>query len=362
MRPIPSLTIIFILGIFLLAINNTQVNALETYEIGDENDDTSELGNGTFNLNNANIKVYSHPDNTSSGYKSSGIRFENLRIQQGMTINSAFIEFFIVNEDNANVFIFAQDNDNALDFGVNQNVLDTAFRPRTDNFVEGDNDDIGIDIFENTQDLRGMFQEVIDRPGWVENNAVVILLIPQTDEIKKIRYRAYDGNPAQAPTLFIDFGTWSVIDQWDDINITVIPRIETTEHPLVALPRSTILIRENLLFSPTTENINATISFSDNFILVDGYPENDNTLNDNFAEWFVGTRASPGSYTFSIVWGFDNNGTTSTLLSDTFTIALKYPSNEVVTPELGMGIGMLGVAIALVALGFALRSIMGEKT
>jgi len=142
-----------------------------------------------------------------------GIRF-NLPVPQGATINNAYIQFTVDednNDDPVNFTIKTELTDNASEFALTQNNL--SDRPTSSNQVtwssipqwnnEGDN---GTD--QQTPDLSSIIQEVVNRSGWSQGNAAVFLIEGQGTRTAI----SYDKDPSKAPKLFIQFNGGSLTE------------------------------------------------------------------------------------------------------------------------------------------------------
>ncbi len=109
-----------------------------------------------------------------------GIRFTGVGIDQGTTINSAYIQF---TDDEGgtgtvNLTIYGEDNNNASDFSTNTN--DVSNRTKTSASVSwspndwNDNGESGSD--QKTPNLSTIVQEIVDRGGWSNGNAIVFII------------------------------------------------------------------------------------------------------------------------------------------------------------------------------------------
>lgn len=117
-----------------------------------------------------------------------GVRFRDIAIPQGATIDSAFIIFHAhegkSTDDVALLDIVCEAADNAPTFdetNFNENYLLTD-RPRTTAEIRWTVDEEWI-IWQpyKTVDLAPVVQEVINRPGWQSGNALAFIFLP-TDE------------------------------------------------------------------------------------------------------------------------------------------------------------------------------------
>lgn len=136
-----------------------------------------------------------------------GARFFNIAIPPGATIQRA--RLYLTSAEtiykNMELSIYADDVDNSDDFRVGDLV---PLRARTSQSVTWPvlSSEGWIASREFTSpELRAVIQEVVDRPGWQENNAISLLLIAGDSDSTPHRVWAVDGLPEKAPRIEIDF-------------------------------------------------------------------------------------------------------------------------------------------------------------
>jgi hypothetical protein len=129
-----------------------------------------------------------------------GMRFTNVTIDQGDTINTASIELEIASAvyDDPDVTIWAEDTDDAATFTTAANNISgrtptTATTTWTASAIGG-----GV---TTTPDLAAIVQEVIDRPGWSSGNDIVIIF--KGNSTSPLRFYTFD-DPGTI-TLNIDY-------------------------------------------------------------------------------------------------------------------------------------------------------------
>ena len=141
-----------------------------------------------------------------------GLRFNWLQVPQGAVINHASIEVTAAEDvyKEMNLTLHAEDVDNSASFESQPLVPQ---RPRTTASVAWQ--------LSNTQgwlmnhkytspELRDLIQEVVDRPGWRERNALSLLLIanPGDPNPRKIWAREHDTSPDPALWMRV----WLTVD------------------------------------------------------------------------------------------------------------------------------------------------------
>ena len=133
-----------------------------------------------------------------------GMRWVSLAIPPGSTITAAWIQFSAKESQSevTNLNFRGQATDAAPAFsGIKNNI---GARPRTSSVVTWSPPawtagQIGAG--QQTPDLKSVIQEVVSRPGWALNNPLVII-------VNGTGHRttwAWDGNPAQAPLLHVEY-------------------------------------------------------------------------------------------------------------------------------------------------------------
>lgn len=132
----------------------------------------------------------------------SGIRLNNVTIPQGSTINSATLKISVgsATYDDAHFTVFCEDHDDAPTFTTATN--DITNRTTTTASIEIDQDALGTG--EHSFTITAAVQEVINRPGWVSGNDLVVPI--RNDANANLRCYAYDYGPGTyPPKLDIDY-------------------------------------------------------------------------------------------------------------------------------------------------------------
>jgi len=146
-----------------------------------------------------------------------GLRWTNVIVPNGATIINATIQFEVDSTDPDVPIVVrwkGQDVDNAPAF-THGSDFDISSRTNTTAFVDWD-----IPDWENTSDegpaqltpnLATIVQEIVDRPGWLSGNAMVLKTTDwpnATGTNKGMRHaESRDGETSAAPELRIDFST-----------------------------------------------------------------------------------------------------------------------------------------------------------
>ena len=150
------------------------------------------------------------------------IRYTNISIPQGATINSAYIQFTCryLSDEVTPTEIYCEDVDNAAAFPANQSPSSTFISrldTRTTNYVTWNipawttagasgND-------QKTTNLASLVQEVVDRANWSSGNSIVFIFpgylhSSMGSEGASISAESYDHNSSssEAPILTIEYG------------------------------------------------------------------------------------------------------------------------------------------------------------
>lgn len=132
-----------------------------------------------------------------------GIRFEGLGMPQGVTITSAYIEFAAseVQEGATSVTILGEASDSAQTF-------------KGDDFEISGRTKLGASVSWNaipawstpgakykTPDLKGIVQQIVNRPGWKPSNAMAFIFAGTG---RRTAW-SWDGSPMLAPRLVVNY-------------------------------------------------------------------------------------------------------------------------------------------------------------
>jgi hypothetical protein len=135
-----------------------------------------------------------------------GIRFPNLAVPAGATITRAYVQFEAdeTESEATTVSIQGQAADNALTFSSatkmstrSRTTAATTWTPAPWTLVS----DAGVN--QRTPDLSAVVQEIVGRPGWANGNALALIITGTGHRTA----RAYDGKPAAAPRLHLEYTT-----------------------------------------------------------------------------------------------------------------------------------------------------------
>lgn len=136
-----------------------------------------------------------------------GMRFQDVGIPAGANILSAYVQFTAAQSDSSvlSFEIAGEAADNAAAFAGLPNNLTS--RPVTSSVswpppAGWTAEAAGPE--QQTPDLEPILQEIVDRPGWAADNALVLLVEPVLGMGTR-RAHSYDGRPLLAPVLVVDY-------------------------------------------------------------------------------------------------------------------------------------------------------------
>jgi hypothetical protein len=107
-----------------------------------------------------------------------GLRFLDVQIPQGATVDSAWLTImpFIVTNDDIACTVYCENVDNCSTY-VQANFHNVSNRTRTPSRVMWYKRNAGWN-WMNSCNLADIVEEVVNRPGWIEGNALGFILIP----------------------------------------------------------------------------------------------------------------------------------------------------------------------------------------
>ena len=137
-----------------------------------------------------------------NGVQTVGLLFRGVAVPDNSTITAAYLEFTTDETDSvtANVVIRAEDADNAASFAAVVN--DVTGRTTTSASVSWPIPAWGtIGATNQSPDLSGVIQEVIDRGGWAQGNNIAFVI----DGSGERTAESYNGSPGEAVRLHIEY-------------------------------------------------------------------------------------------------------------------------------------------------------------
>jgi hypothetical protein len=182
------------------------------YTVAHDDDDAYEFGDtGSVNLGNDGIRIYSYTTTNNSSYRYGGFRWTGVAVPQGATITAAWISVYPVegsSYDEANFNIYFQDSDNPGTFtSTAYDISNTTNRPRTSASTNWVDLDLVDDAYNDSPSIVSVIQEIVNRSGWSSGNAMVAILVPNTDSSQQLRASSHDASTAYPAKLHIEYST-----------------------------------------------------------------------------------------------------------------------------------------------------------
>ncbi|MDX1404915.1 MAG: DUF6701 domain-containing protein, partial [Woeseiaceae bacterium] len=168
--------------------------------IAASSDDAEEdLSDGSISLGSSDLELVN--DGTDQEI---GLRFLNLDIPQGATIDSAYITFYAKNTSSGgtlNLTLYAEDIDDAPTFVNATNDITNRTKTTASVAWNGITDWNTADQAHQSPELKTIIQEVVDRGGWAANNDLAII-VSGTAGVTR-RAWSFDGT-GTAPALHVE--------------------------------------------------------------------------------------------------------------------------------------------------------------
>ncbi|MEE9426173.1 MAG: hypothetical protein V3V18_14525 [Methylococcales bacterium] len=169
-------------------------------QISSSNDDVEEKASGKVIIGSGDLDLV-----RSGGNQTIGMRFTSVSIPKGAIITNASIQFTAesVGSKKTNLVIKGKAEDDASVF--KKVAFDVSSARTTSSRVSwspqawSKTNESGFK--QRTPNLASIIQEIIDRPGWDQDNALA-MIISGTGKREAV---SYDGNPDAAPRLFVEY-------------------------------------------------------------------------------------------------------------------------------------------------------------
>ncbi len=201
-----KLYIIFFVSI-ILVVTATRIWAV-TVSVrvnGSNNDAEERISDGDMYRNSTDLEfAYDR-----GGLQITGMRFQNVAIPQGATINNAYLEFETDETDSGatNLVIYGEDADNPNVFANNDNNISS--RNQTSASVNWAPTAWNtVNQLHQTPGISTIIQEIVDRTGWSSGNNMVIMIGPGAGCVDTNCQRtaeSFNGEANAAPLLVVDY-------------------------------------------------------------------------------------------------------------------------------------------------------------
>lgn len=131
------------------------------------------------------------------------LRFQNVTIPQGATINSATISGWATSAKNISSSIYANKVANAGAIPTTTNGISGLTRTTAN--VSWAQNSLTASAFNVSPDISAVIQEIVNQGGWSIGNALTIILGNSENVTLAASFEAYDGSPSEAAQLTIDY-------------------------------------------------------------------------------------------------------------------------------------------------------------
>jgi len=164
-------------------------------------DDAEESATGVMNLFSTDLDL-----TFDLSQQIIGMRFNSVTVPQGTAITSAYVQFVVdeISSDVTNLTLHGQASDNAPAFAGG--VHNISSRPLTAASVAWSplpwTHPGGFGVDQRTPDLSAVIAEIVDRPGWVSGQSLVIIISGTGRRVA----HSWDFSPAGAPVLHLTYG------------------------------------------------------------------------------------------------------------------------------------------------------------
>jgi len=205
------LTVVFVLVLLFTLSPSFTVLASASLErqVNSGSDDCLAIWNGSewsFHM----MVVSNHPQAGfySSEYQKmqSGMRFTNVTIPQGSTIDTAYLELYASVTDGGSAVVAevrGEDTSNAATFTGYTNFHG---RPRTASATEWSMGSWSKGTWQTSPNIRGVIQEIVNRSSWSSGNAIVIFWgSPSAVDGGRRAATSYDVSPSKSPKLRVSY-------------------------------------------------------------------------------------------------------------------------------------------------------------
>jgi beta-lactam-binding protein with PASTA domain len=162
-------------------------------------DDAEQTPEGYFSTNSSDLELV-----VDTGVQTVGMRFNGMVIPRGASVTDAYIQFQVdeVTSDVVSLSIRGEADDNAATFSVAGDVLSRIQTVAAVPWSPAAWPVAGVaEPDQQTPNIAPVIQEIVNRPGWVIGNSLVIMI---TGSGKRVA-ESYDGNPNAAPLLHVEY-------------------------------------------------------------------------------------------------------------------------------------------------------------
>ena len=168
--------------------------------VGAGRDDAEESTSGGVNLTSSDLELVFDGSNQTVG-----MRFAALAVPRNALVTSAYVQFTVdeTSSDVASLTLEGEASDNAAAFTTaTRNVSSRARTGPAVAWTPVAWTSVGqASANQRTPDLKAVVQQIVDRPGWVSGNALVVIVTGSGRRVGE----SFDGAAASAPLLHVEY-------------------------------------------------------------------------------------------------------------------------------------------------------------
>lgn len=219
------------------------------------NDDGEENSSGNINLTSTDLDFMTDSGGQQMN-RTVALRFTGLALPRSATIVNAYLQFQVdeATSETTTLTIRGEAVDNAAPFGLSNSTLST--KPKTTAVVTWSPPawpTVGaVGAAQRTPNLAPIIQEIVNRTGWANNNALTLLINGSGQRVAK----SFEGGSSGAPLLHIEYESGAVLIAAGDIAGCGIEKDAETALLLDNLPGTVAALGDNVYDDGTTQEYN----------------------------------------------------------------------------------------------------------
>lgn len=193
------------LGWFTVQFGDRPSSILEKRVAASADDAEERSATGAMTLTSSDLELAVDSGSALTDYV--GMRFTNITVPPGSTIERAYVQFTVDEATSAaaSLTVRAHDTDDASQFTTSSgNITNRALTTASASWSPLAWSVVGEAVVaQRTPDISAVIQEVIDRPGWASGNDLAIIINGTGTRTAE----SYNGSPSAAPLLRIEYNS-----------------------------------------------------------------------------------------------------------------------------------------------------------
>jgi hypothetical protein len=227
MRRKPALVLTLSLLIGGLAGGPTLAVTVAESRVAASADDAEETSAGSVSIIGTDLEL-----GWDGAPQTLGIRFPGLAVPQGATVREAWVQFETDEATSTAVVLTfqAQAADNAPSFtSATNNLTSRSREPASAPWSPAPWATVGeAGPDQRTPDLAALVQAVVDRPGWVSGNALVLFVNGPSSGVARRIARSWNIDPSGAPLLHVEY---ELVEVNDPPTLRIVSPLPMTQLP-----------------------------------------------------------------------------------------------------------------------------------